>query len=255
MRRNHFAAIAVVLLILSAFSPCGAAEPAVYPVGEVIDGDTLKVVIEDRLESVRLLNIDTPERGQPGYNRAGEALRRFVGDGPVRLEWDRYQPWSRGTYGRVLALVYVDQACANVEIVRQGWSPYWTKYGRSLIEAEFKEAETEARDAEHGLWADGEANVALVSSSGRVAATCYGSSNCRACSTCNYCGYCAERGGTCGVCSTASRSTPTRDDAYNREEGGRLSVFGWVLIIGSLGTVGAIGYWFGRSEKQDSAKP
>jgi hypothetical protein len=34
----------------------------------------------------------------------------------------------------------------------------------------------------------------------RAAATCTGSTPCRACKNCRYCKHCAKEGGTCGVC-------------------------------------------------------
>lgn len=38
---------------------------------------------------------------------------------------------TRGNYGRLLAYVFVDGQNFNLELVRQGLSPYYTKYGRS----------------------------------------------------------------------------------------------------------------------------
>jgi hypothetical protein len=34
----------------------------------------------------------------------------------------------------------------------------------------------------------------------RIAATCTGSTPCRACKNCRYCKHCAKEGGKCGVC-------------------------------------------------------
>ena len=40
----------------------------------VTDGDTIKVLVEERAIKVRLAEIDTPERGQPWASRAKQAL-------------------------------------------------------------------------------------------------------------------------------------------------------------------------------------
>jgi len=40
----------------------------------------------------------------------------------------------------------------NVEMVRLGWTTFWTKYGEGKYAGEFREAELEAREAERGLW-------------------------------------------------------------------------------------------------------
>jgi hypothetical protein len=41
----------------------------------------------------------------------------------------------------VLAYLFVEGTNVNVEMVRQGWSPFWTKYGRGRYAADFEAAE------------------------------------------------------------------------------------------------------------------
>jgi len=63
----------------------------------------------------------------------------------------------RGSYGRLLAYVFVDGANFNLELVRQGLSPYYTKYGLSeKYDQEFREAERYARKHELNIWGDPE---------------------------------------------------------------------------------------------------
>lgn len=113
-------------------------------VRRIIDGDTIDVDCAGRRERVRLLQIDTPERGQPGYRRATAALRSLIGGSEVTLEYAQPGRPTRGRYGRLLAYVFVDGINANVEMVREGWTPYWTKYGRSRFEPDFLAAERQA---------------------------------------------------------------------------------------------------------------
>jgi endonuclease YncB( thermonuclease family) len=155
----------------------------------VVDGDTIRVEGLDR--TLRLIGIDTEEtfkdpghqqlarRDWPEYLRTvnaghrasrppkygtpmGEAARRFAehffaGKRIVRLEYD--DPGRRrGYYGRHLVHVLARHEGRwvnfNVEIVRQGLSPYFVKYGRSRrYDAAFREAEREARGAARGVWA------------------------------------------------------------------------------------------------------
>ena len=71
----------------------------------------------------------------------------------IELEGDRI----RGNYGRLLAYVIIDGVNFNLELVRQGLSPYYTKYGHSeRYDAEFIAAEKEARDEGLGIWGDPE---------------------------------------------------------------------------------------------------
>ena len=62
---------------------------------------------------------------------------------------------GRGYYGRLLAYVFVDGENFNVELVRQGLSPYYTKYGVSQkYNQEFREAERDARQHKLNIWGD-----------------------------------------------------------------------------------------------------
>ncbi len=60
---------------------------------------------------------------------------------------------ERGGYGRLLAYLYVDGKNLNVELVRQGFSPHYVKYGRGRLANQFDAAEQEARAAKRRIWA------------------------------------------------------------------------------------------------------
>ena len=119
-----------------------------------VDGDTVDVscgaMFGDR---VRLLNIDTPERGEVGFHEATAALRQMVGDQPVFLAYEFSNRPSRGRFDRLLAYLYADGMNLNLEMVRQGWTPYYTDSGTGRFPDEFMEAEAEARNSSRGLWA------------------------------------------------------------------------------------------------------
>ncbi len=58
-------------------------------------------------------------------------------------------------YGRLLAYVFVDGVNFNLELVREGLSPYYTKYGLSeRYDQEFREAERYARKHKLNIWGD-----------------------------------------------------------------------------------------------------
>ncbi|MCA9706617.1 MAG: thermonuclease family protein [Myxococcales bacterium] len=170
-----------------------AAAPPGVVIGEytlaspsVIDGDTIKVVgIEGTL---RLLGIDTEEtfksdqdrraydegfetylaKKQEGHDRPIKAATPlgmeakhwaqefFEGVRSVRLERDHPKE-LRGRYGRLLTYVMVERDGRwlnyNVECVRAGMSPYFTKYGYSRrFHDQFVQAQAEARAAGRGIW-------------------------------------------------------------------------------------------------------
>lgn len=121
----------------------------------VIDGDTIVLsdgIADQQEERVRLLSIDTPERGDPGFAEAGETLRGLIGHNGVQLVYEIDGKLERDRYGRLLAYVFANGVNVNIEMVRLGWSPYYTEYGRSRFDLEFREAEAEARSFQRGLW-------------------------------------------------------------------------------------------------------
>lgn len=118
----------------------------------VIDGDTIQVLWRNRRERVRLLRIDTPERGQTGYQEATEALELLVGGNTVALVFEKQGHPERDRHGRLLSYVLVDGKNANVEMVRLGWTRFWTRFGRGRLADEFIEAERAAQTTAAGLW-------------------------------------------------------------------------------------------------------
>lgn len=120
-----------------------------YPVTRVVDGDTLHLDRDGEDVTVRLLRVNTRERGEWGYKQGQTELKRLVDGKRVRLESDD-EPKDR--YGRELAYIFVGDKNINLEIVRSGWSPFFTRYGKGQYAPAFAKAEAEARKAKRGLW-------------------------------------------------------------------------------------------------------
>jgi len=92
-----------VLIIAQARSASSLAEiDAAALVYKVIDGDTFDAFPVGR---VRLADVDTPERGEPGYDEAKEFLRLLTYGGRVYLDVDDYGVMDR--YNRLVCVVYV----------------------------------------------------------------------------------------------------------------------------------------------------
>ena len=68
---------------------------------EVIDGD---MFIMDNGLSVRLLGVNAPDRGQPGFESAANWMTNEIKGQKLWLEYDRYQ---LDQFGRVLAWVWI----------------------------------------------------------------------------------------------------------------------------------------------------
>lgn len=121
-----------------------------FPITRVVDGDTVHLDRNGKDVTVRLLRVNTRERGEWGYKQGQDALRKLVEGKRVRLESDD-EPRDR--YGRELAYLFVDDVNVNLQMVKTGWSPFFTRYGKGQYAEAFQAAETEARRAKRGLWA------------------------------------------------------------------------------------------------------
>ena len=140
--------------------PAPPVDPAVsereYLVERVVDGDTLLLANRER---VRLLGVDTPETVAPDRpvepfgKAASEFTRRLVEGQNVRLGFDKERV---DRFGRTLAYVYLeDGTLLNEELIRAGLSKAQLQYPySSAMKRRFRAAESEAREAQRGLWSE-----------------------------------------------------------------------------------------------------
>ncbi len=75
-------------------------------VTKVIDGDTF--LTDKRKNPVRLANVDTPEKRQPGYQKAKTALEKMIVGQEVSIDTK-----ARDKYGRSVADVKVGRKSVN----------------------------------------------------------------------------------------------------------------------------------------------
>lgn len=101
----------------------------------VIDGDTIEVSGDGQISRVRLLCINTPERGKPGCKEATEFLRRKVEGREISLERDPEHA-DVDRFGRKLRYVWLGGELVNAQIIRAGHSTYWTRFGKSSLHPE-----------------------------------------------------------------------------------------------------------------------
>lgn len=96
--------------------PKAKAKPRTFLVVHVVDGDTIDLA---NGESVRLVGIDTPERGECGYDTATANLARLVEGKRVRLTMSDE---DRDRYGRLLRYVNVGDMDAGLRQIKSGWA-------------------------------------------------------------------------------------------------------------------------------------
>ena len=140
-------------------------------VSRVVDGDTIRVILpnESKDESIRILSLDTEESHAGGNKpvtpwgkKAKERAVTFFSPGDiVQLEFPGAETYEeclikyRGNYGRLLVFVYKDNVDFQELMIREGYSPYFTKYGNAQFEGhhnKFQLAEREAQINNLGIW-------------------------------------------------------------------------------------------------------
>jgi len=127
------------------------------PVVDVVDGDTIEVELEGRVEDVRYIGVDTPESVAPGQPvecfgvRASEFNAELVAGEQVRLAFDAER---RDVYGRLLAYVYVGERFVNVELLREGFARTLTIAPNDSFAERFARVEQAAGRAGRGLWGE-----------------------------------------------------------------------------------------------------
>jgi micrococcal nuclease len=146
------ALLAVAALALGAFTLLTRGSSSNGAVVErVIDGDTIALVDGQR---VRLVQIDTPEKGSECYGDASSAVtRRLLPPGTeIRIEQDPALD-QVDRFGRKLAYVWKGDEDVNVTLVREGAAGVWFYGGRhGRHSGELLRAAERARAQEKGLW-------------------------------------------------------------------------------------------------------
>jgi micrococcal nuclease len=95
-------------------------------VTNVVDGDTIDVMIDGAEERVRYYGIDTPERGVACFTEATERNRELVGDTVLLLPDAR----DRDRYGRLLRYVFdADGDSIDAQLIAEGLARAWRDDG------------------------------------------------------------------------------------------------------------------------------
>ena len=155
MRRSSCLVLLLAVLTVVANVWAAGPRPIEGLVVKVVDGDTIHVRVDERLEKVRYIGVNTPEvhhptRGEePGGREASDVNRRLVAGRHVRLELDVQ---SRDRYGRLLAYVWVGDTMVNAELVRQGYAQVMTVPPNVRYQRLFLDLQRDARQAGRGLW-------------------------------------------------------------------------------------------------------
>lgn len=137
-----------------------------------VDGDTVRVKIGDKSESVRIQALDTEESRAggdkpltPWGKKASEHAATLLTVGKtITLDFDEPESASavqldlarfRDNFGRLLALVFIDGKDFQQLMIEGGYSPYFCKYGNVRTKEyhrRYLAAERLAQSRRAGLW-------------------------------------------------------------------------------------------------------
>lgn len=84
---------------------------------KVVDGDTIDV---EGVGRVRFVGVNTPERGEAGYQTAKDYVTSMCLGKTVGLDIDNAK--NKDKYDRALAVVYVDGVNLNQELLKKGYA-------------------------------------------------------------------------------------------------------------------------------------
>lgn len=163
--RKALSVLFALALVLSFTSPALAFDDNEQPsrttatVVSVTDGDTIKVKFSNgKIETVRLLLIDTPETKhpnkpvQPCGPEATEFTKRMLPAGTtVKLEYDKDK---RDKYDRLLAYVYVNGKSVNEALLAAGLAKVTVYEPNNKYEDKYRAIEAEAKKEKKGIWSD-----------------------------------------------------------------------------------------------------
>jgi len=130
-----------------------------FLVTQVVDGDTIKVDLSGKIETLRLIGIDTPEIVDPRKpvqcfaKEASAKAKEMLKGKKVKLEADSTQG-ERDKYDRLLRYVFLeDGTFFNKLMITEGYAHEYTyQVNPYKYQIEFKEAEKRAIEAGRGLW-------------------------------------------------------------------------------------------------------
>lgn len=132
-------------------------QPGLYSIANFVDGDTVAINMNGKVEKVRFVGIDTPETHKPNtpvqcYGPAAAAYtKNIIGNNKVRLVSDSLST-DRDRYDRLLRYVYLpDGTFVNQKLVQNGYAFYYP-YFPFTKSSQFAADQEAAMMTHKGLW-------------------------------------------------------------------------------------------------------
>lgn len=166
--------VVIIFLFFCVFLTNVNAEKVAVKFEGCVDGDTIKVMLDDKKTTVRFLAIDTPETVHPtkGEEPYGKEASNYTCDKvknakKLELEYDEGST-KTDKYSRALAWVFVDDNLLQKDLVSLGYAKVAYLYGDYKYTDELKEIEKTAKSKKLGVWSEEEKTTKKVTTTKKV---------------------------------------------------------------------------------------
>lgn len=126
-----------------------------YLVTDIVDGDTIKIDYYGKLESVRLIALDSPEMSGDKNTCYAQESKDFLysklSNKKIRLESDD-KVSDRDRYNRLLRYVFLGDENINLQLILGGFAEEITYDPNYKYQREFKDAQLQAFNSKIGIW-------------------------------------------------------------------------------------------------------
>ncbi len=146
----------IIFLFIIGINFVSAKEKVTF--SKCVDGDTIKVLINGKENTIRMLAIDTPESVHPtkgteyyGKESSEYTCNKVSNANKIELEYDNNSD-KKDKYDRVLAWIWVDDILLQDELVKNGYAEVAYLYGDYKYTNTLKDHQAVAEASKIGIW-------------------------------------------------------------------------------------------------------
>lgn len=150
--------VVMIFLFFCLFMTNVYAERVFVKFESCVDGDTIKVILDDKKTTVRFLAIDTPETKHPtkgeqpfGKEASNYTCNKVKNAKKLEIEYDKGSS-KVDKYDRALGWIFVDDSLLQKELISLGYAKVAYLYGDYKYTDELKEEESIAKSKKLGIW-------------------------------------------------------------------------------------------------------
>ena len=148
----------LILLFLSINLNVYAREEVIF--SKCVDGDTIKIELDGKIRTVRMLAVDTPESVHPtkgveyyGKEASNFTCETFTNAKKIEIEYDNNSD-KEDKYGRLLVWVFVDDNLFQDMLIKEGYAEVAYLYGDYKYTSLLQDHQAVVETKKIGIWND-----------------------------------------------------------------------------------------------------